>query len=625
MISVQKVKIYICLLCITIVVYCAHGQTNRTAFLDSLNNLPNDKQTINKIYKLGQSYDNINFQLMLDIFKVAEGKFGKTQPDTLLGNIYEGIGNGYARVYNLSESMKYMLKLIDIGEQLGKNKLITSAYSGIANVYAYNADYERAIQNLKIAVTYSKGDYTESNLYKAANLGNIGYNYYLLAQSMNKHTPDYPQKYRSALLKSIEYHHLSFESAGLKKNTYWKAKDAINLCLSFLALPNLDSSKYYFEYTEAIINNVKELDAKCEHEYNRGKIQEYQQEYLKAKQAYAASLTYARQLNYQEYIIENNLSLSRITKFLGNYPEALQYFTTYNHIKDSVLTSKKLVEVMQLQADHEIAKKNMEIERKSTNNKILIGLFTGLCIISILGYNIFKNRQLVAKQNEELHAQKITKLEKDKQLLAVDAMLKGQEDERNRIAKDLHDGLGGMLSGVKISFNNLKEKIGLQPENSLQFDNSINKLDETISELRKISYNLMPEALLKFGLSDALNDFCTSTMQATQINIAFESLGTSRELDSTAKIYIYRIVQELINNSVKHGKPTNILVQITTTPSKILLTVEDNGIGMEANKMASSKGIGITNIKHRINYFKGNLTFENNVPQGTVVNIELNV
>jgi signal transduction histidine kinase len=209
--------------------------------------------------------------------------------------------------------------------------------------------------------------------------------------------------------------------------------------------------------------------------------------------------------------------------------------------------------------------------------------------------------------------------------LSVNAMLKGQEEERNRIAKDLHDGLGGMLSGVKMSFTNMKENLIMSAENVGVFEQSISQLDSTISELRKIAHNLMPEALVKFGLNDAIKDFCTSIMSATHINIIYESMGEVRTLDNTANTYIYRIIQELINNAVKHAKPTQILVQLTTTTNKIMLTVEDNGQGLDSNKLAASKGIGITNIKHRVNYFKGNIDFDNNTPHGTVINIELNV
>jgi two-component system, NarL family, sensor kinase len=102
-------------------------------------------------------------------------------------------------------------------------------------------------------------------------------------------------------------------------------------------------------------------------------------------------------------------------------------------------------------------------------------------------------------------------------------------------------------------------------------------------------------------------------------------MGESRKLDNTANTYIYRIIQELINNAIKHGQPNQILVQLTTASNKVLITVEDDGKGIDNAKLATSKGTGLTNIKHRVNYFKGNVAFENNEPQGTVVNIELNV
>ena len=266
-----------------------------------------------------------------------------------------------------------------------------------------------------------------------------------------------------------------------------------------------------------------------------------------------------------------------------------------------------------------------ENKQKSTQNKILIGLTLGLLAFAFLGYRNFRNRQKIAEQNEVLQQQKITELEKDKQLQSVDAMLKGQEDERNRIAKDLHDGLGGMLSGVKISFMNMKENMIMTAENVGVFERSISQLDNTIAELRKVAHNLMPEALVKFGLTDAINDFCMAMTTSTHIHIVYEHLGESRKLGNTADVYIYRIIQELISNAVKHGQPKQIIVQTTTTPTKVLITVEDDGKGLDANKLAMSKGIGITNIKHRVNYFKGQIEFDNNVPSGTVVNIELNI
>lgn len=311
-------------------------------------------------------------------------------------------------------------------------------------------------------------------------------------------------------------------------------------------------------------------------------------------------------------------NLADLQAYRGDYKNAYENLQNKFKYNDSLFSQKNKNAIAKLESEKEVLQLNAQNKQKSTLNKVLIGSTVGLLLLGLLSYRNFRNRQ-------KLQQSKITELEKDKQLSAVDAMLKGQEDERNRIAKDLHDGLGGMLSGVKISFSNMKENLIMSAENVTVFEQSISQLDNTISELRKIAHNLMPEALVKFGLDDAVKDFCTSIMTATHINIIYESMGEARGLDNTANTYIYRIIQELINNAVKHGIPSQILVQLTTTSNKILITVEDDGKGIDLDKKALSKGIGLTNIEHRVNYFKGNVNFEPKKPQGTVVNIELNV
>ncbi len=311
-------------------------------------------------------------------------------------------------------------------------------------------------------------------------------------------------------------------------------------------------------------------------------------------------------------------NLADLQAYKGDYKNAYNNLQNKFKYNDSLFSQKNKNAIAKLESEKEVLQLNAENKQKSTLNKVLVGSTVGLLLLGLLSYRNFRNRQ-------KLQQSKITELEKDKQLSAVDAMLKGQEDERNRIAKDLHDGLGGMLSGVKISFSNMKENLIMSAENVTVFEQSISQLDNTISELRKIAHNLMPEALVRFGLNDAINDFCASIMIATHINIIYESMGELRKLDNTANTYIYRIIQELINNAVKHGQPSQILVQLTTTSHKILITVEDDGKGMDLTKKTLSKGIGMTNIEHRVNYFKGNLAFEHKEPSGTAVNIELNV
>ncbi len=236
-----------------------------------------------------------------------------------------------------------------------------------------------------------------------------------------------------------------------------------------------------------------------------------------------------------------------------------------------------------------------------------------------MGYRNFRTKQ-------KLQQQKISELEKEKQLAAIDNLLQGQEEERSRLAKDLHDGLGGMLSGVKLSFNNMKENLVLTPENFQAFQQSINRLDETITELRKVSHNLMPDVLLKFGLTEALQDYCSQLNSSTNATtIVFQHIGEKRIISNTGNLYMYRIIQELINNSLKHGNATSILAQLNTNAEKILITVDDNGKGFNPADLINSKGIGMSNIKQRVEYLKGKMDIDSQLGKGTSVNIELNI
>jgi two-component system, NarL family, sensor kinase len=237
-------------------------------------------------------------------------------------------------------------------------------------------------------------------------------------------------------------------------------------------------------------------------------------------------------------------------------------------------------------------------------------------LFGILGYKNFKTSQ-------KLQQQQITRLERDKQLLAIDAMLKGQEEERGRLAKDLHDGLGGMLSGVKLNFNNIKETLIMDVENTIRFKNSILQLDNSIVELRKVAHNLMPEGLVKFGLKNSVLDYCNSMQLSSNVKILYEQLGEERSLENTKELVIYRILQELINNAIKHANAKQIVIQLIKNKNNVLITVEDDGKGFIIDDLKKIKGIGIRSVQQRVDYLMGTIYFDSKLDVGTFINIEL--
>ncbi len=267
--------------------------------------------------------------------------------------------------------------------------------------------------------------------------------------------------------------------------------------------------------------------------------------------------------------------------------------------------------------DNQLKLQEVQIKQKNILNYILLGSAVALLVISLLAYRNYKHKQ-------KLQQQRIAELETEKQLTATEAVLKGEEQERTRLAKDLHDGLGGMLSGIKYSFQTMKGNLVMTPENHQAFERSMDMLDSSIKEMRRVAHNMMPEALVKFGLDTALKDFCNDINQSGALRVTYQSIGLENEtIEQTTAITIYRIVQELINNTMKHAAAKTAIVQVTKTDGSISITVEDDGKGFDPVILKTGRGIGWSNIQSRVEYLKGKLDVQSEPGKGTSVLIEL--
>ena len=209
-------------------------------------------------------------------------------------------------------------------------------------------------------------------------------------------------------------------------------------------------------------------------------------------------------------------------------------------------------------------------------------------------------------------------METKKNLDVSNALLIGEEMERKRLARDLHDGLGSMLSGLKLYYS------GTEQVNQNEFEAVNKQLDSAVTELRQIAQNLMPESLIKLGLIAALKDLC-SRFSTDKTLIEFQEFGIDNNIPESKQITIYRIIQELINNALKYANATEILVNCSQNENTFLITVEDNGTGFDSKKANLFDGMGLKNIKNRVDFLKGVLEIDSQPKTGTVFNIELNL
>ena len=309
----------------------------------------------------------------------------------------------------------------------------------------------------------------------------------------------------------------------------------------------------------------------------------------------------------------------------GDYVTSFSTKEKAHAITDASLKEEVLKTTADLEKKYETEKKDnqiklqqAEIKRKSTLNYILIGSAVALVVVSFLSYRNYRQKQ-------KLQQQRIYELETEKKLAATEAVLKGEEQERTRLAKDLHDGLGGMLSGIKYSFQTMKGNLIMTPENHQAFERSMDMLDSSIREMRRVAHNMMPEALVKFGLDTALKDFCADINQTGALNVSYQSIGMEASvIEQTTAITVYRIVQELINNTMKHAAAKNAIVQVSRTNGILSVTVEDDGKGFDTAVLSQVRGIGWDNIKNRVEFLKGTLDVDSQPGKGTSVHIELN-
>jgi len=309
----------------------------------------------------------------------------------------------------------------------------------------------------------------------------------------------------------------------------------------------------------------------------------------------------------------------------GNYNTAYQKMLKYQQLQDTLLNQNRQSDIRLAEAKFQSEEKEKLLvlqQQRLHNQRIQLWL---LAILLLLLLSIGALLHRYYKQKRTLQQQKIEELEKEKQLLASQALLRGQEEERSRLAKDLHDGLGGMLSGIKLTLGTMKGNMIVSGDNAKLLTGALSRLDETIAEMRRVAHSMMPEALINLGLGQALLDYCEGLREASGVEISYQQIGLDERLTTEVEITIYRIVQELLNNVVKHAKAKEVLVQLSLHDGNLHITVEDDGAGFDVQAKAAMGTAGLTNIQSRTNYLKGSLDIQSEPGKGTSVFIEIPV
>lgn len=311
---------------------------------------------------------------------------------------------------------------------------------------------------------------------------------------------------------------------------------------------------------------------------------------------------------------------------------ALEYAKRSASIGDSLLTQEREAALHRLAIQYDTREKRREIEQlvveksaaqeKTKQQRAgLTALGVALAAVLLALFFIvrdYKHRirvsKVIAAQTAEINQQKIRDLENTIQIENMQSMLAGQESERQRVAQDLHDSVGGLLAAAKIQLENMTAKNAKLAKDG-DWAKIRSLLDETVAETRHISRNMQPSALLEFGLVTAVRDLTSRVRGKGVPHITFQHFGEFEEMDRDVALNCYRIVQELVQNSLKHAHAEEILVQITRSDNQIAILVEDDGAGFDPSTV--KKGMGTDNVARRAQFLKAEMSVQTAVGQGT--------
>ena len=349
-----------------------------------------------------------------------------------------------------------------------------------------------------------------------------------------------------------------------------------------------------------------------------GYVEMYKGNFLKSEEYTNIALQKAIEYEFSEEVMKCYNALSEIYLACHDFRTYRFYSLKGDSIDKALISDKTRLYAKELAAKYETEKKEIKISALEEERRLMIWLSVAIAFVLLLALVTLFILWRLTVQKKRFAEQKIKQLEQEKQLVATQSVLDGETRERARLARDLHDSLGSMLTGVKLNLLEMKQGAKHEYTDVERFNNALGLLDKSVHEMRRVAHHLMPDSLSRFGLKPAVRDFCNNLP-----SVHFMYYGDESRLDPNLEVMIYRTIHELVNNALKHAKSEHIMVQILREQDRIAFTVQDNGCGFDPEKI--TQGMGLENIRTRIAAYNGTLDIDSREGEGTEINIDISL
>jgi signal transduction histidine kinase/Flp pilus assembly protein TadD len=549
---------------------------------------------------------------------------------------------------NSDSAEYYFLKTYKLSIERNYSTYTRFSINNMGMFYYNKGDYNKALDYFFKALKLAEQNKTNTKSY-ANPLNNIG----LVYQKMKQYDKAFEYYYKATIIR--EKYNIE-EDLPISYN---------NLGICYSEMDKEDSAIYYFNKAIkfAKINADKDEEA---HAYSslgtiyfeNGDYKKAEKYYLRAieenKTSVAIEITSNNNLigiyfalkQYEKGIEYGKTTLELVKAYtqsktpygyetykllslnfagIGSTDSALHYIGLYKKQVDSLFSEENAKAINDLEVAYETEKKEADNQRLAKENaiseiKILNRNRWIIIILSSLLILVFLNMYISQRKKRKAQAEKDAAIIEEREK-GMSAIIEAQEDERKRVAKELHDGIGQQISALNFNIQSLASKANeITPNLSNEFS-KIKTMNRDIGEeIRNISHRMMPRALTEFGLINAIEDMTEKSFSHSNIKCSFEHHNMNNRLPQNIEIGLYRITQELVNNIIKHSEATHVDIQLVKNDGHCILMVSDNGKGFDK---INSNGIGIQNINSRLNALNGELNFESEVSNGTTAIVKI--
>jgi signal transduction histidine kinase len=586
-------------------------------YLEMIRPLNDNRGLVKGYYNLGsQLRQQGKFDSAMNCYHQSLAYAGKA-PDTLtLIGIYNGLGLTYQMITSQYDSASiYFLKAARLCKSTGKDKQLGLIYINLGKTLYLLGEHDQAKKYLNLAVEINRK--FNDNRATALGLTQLG----AVFSSENEND------------SAITYYGQAMELL----KPYGDIREVIDLYQNYAVIfDKQGKSKLALEYYSKALkygNEQKLPDLTLKVLRNIGVVYSKQGYYAKAEAIYDSCLQIAIESGFTNDQVSILDAIFNNYVRWGNYKKAYEYIAKYYDLKDSLTTidKSKLIneltikyEKQQDQAkilslENENLGKDLQLKKQKLQRNAFF--YSGITIFALAIF-LFLYIQQRRTKDRIIAEQKIKQLEEEKKLMAAKILVEGQEEERKRIATELHDGLGVLLSATKMQFSTIIDK---SPENKDLIERATKMLEQASGDVRKISHNMMPGLLTRLGFYEAVEDLFEHVDDTGKLKANCVISGNRTRLPENKEIMLYRIIQELVNNTMKHAEASGIQLQVHILPGILDIIYEDNGKGFDYQAKLESQSLGLKNIQSRVNFLNGSMKVDSSPGNGTryFINIAL--